>query len=308
MNRGRLLVLLTLILYVMQVTVVVSSLLFSDDRTPLSAIASILVAFVIGVIDVAVIRYLLATLKRAEHAYSQDLNRKLEESFQSYRQEAEREDRLTQEVVQAVERELAQARSALASQSFNSVDDHLRAGLAIASQAHVAYCDNVTVSAVLESKSRQCENAGVTMRARVSLPQELPLPDIDVAALFFNLIDNALHECEELLKVGKADGRPVIDVRSQMRANQLFLEVDNPTRAGGDARRRDAARHARRRGGHGWGTQVVSAVVDQYGGIAEFREDGGVFTADVMIPLPDQPQNVEVGQGVGHAHMKVSQS
>jgi len=289
MNRRRLLIYLTCLLYIMQLAVIAFSHVLSTEQTSLNYVVSVLLALVIGATDAAIIRYLLAALERAERAYSQDVSRKLEQSFELYRLEAAQEDRLAQEIGRSVEKELAQARAALSEQHVREINDHLRASLAITSQSHASYCDNVTVSAVLESKARQCTRSGVVLLARVSLPQGLPLPDVDVAALFFNLIDNALHECVELTKLAMPHVEPKIEVRSQIRAGQLFLEVENPSRKGGNARRISATRNARGRIKHGWGTQVVSSIVEQYGGIAEFKEGPDTFTASVMIPLPETP-------------------
>lgn len=288
MNRRRLLVYLTCLLYATQLVVIAFSHVVSAAHTLPSLAVSVLVALIIGATDAAVTRYLLAALKRAESAYAQDVSRKLEESFEHYRLEASHEEQLIQEIGSAVNEELSQARTALAQQRLSKVDDHLRTSVAIASQTHHSYCDNMTVSAVLESKARQCKRAGVELRAHVSLPHELSLPDVDVAALFFNLIDNALNECRDLIERDELHGEPLIDVRSQTRACQLFLEVENPSREGGNTRRISAARNARGRAKHGWGTQVVSSIVDQYGGVVDFKEEEGAFIASVLIPLPEE--------------------
>lgn len=288
MNRRRLLVYLTCVLFAMQVAVIVFAQIMSADHTPASLVVSVLIALIIGATDMAVTRYLLSALKHAESAYAQDVSRKLEESFELYRLEAAREEELVQEIGRAVNNELSQAREALAQQRLGKVDDHLRTSVDIASQTHSSYCDNITVSAVLESKARQCSRAGIKLRARVSLPRELTLPDVDVAALFFNLIDNAMHECEALMRHGELHSEPLIDVRSQTRAGQLFLEVENPSREGGNTRRVTATRKARGRSRHGWGTQVVSSIAEQYGGVVDFAEGDGIFTASVLIPLPEE--------------------
>lgn len=288
MNRRRVIIVLTGVFYLLQLALIAYWHSLAEEGTRMLDLAiSVGIAVVIGLIDAAVARYLLQALRRAETAYAADVSERLEQSLESYRVTAEREDALAQEVGSAVELELAAARRALAEGRVGDLDHHLQHGLDIASQTRASYCENVTVAAVLETKVRQCEEAGVRLVPQVVLPNELGLPDVDVAAVFFNLIDNALHECVALVAEGVDE--PTIVTKARVQAGQLFVSVENPCRADVDAHSKARAHRAESGQLHGWGTEIVASIAQDHGGIAEFEAHDGTFVANVMIPLHALP-------------------
>jgi len=291
MNRRRIIIALTCAFYVLQLVLLWYWHALAPEATrTLDLIITIAVAVGIAIIDAGVARYLFAALRRAEAAYAADVSEQLERSLESYRITAEREQALAREVGQAVDAELTRAREALSKGSAEDASAHLRQGLDIASKTRIVYCDNVAIAAVLESKERQCAEARVGFEHHVKLPEELPFPEVEIAAVFFNLIDNALHECEAILAGGSelppdALGGITVCVNSMVQSRQLFVEVTNPCR-------KDAvkAKGTARSGGllreHGWGADIVSLIARQHGGMAQFDERDGMFAATVMIPLP----------------------
>ncbi len=285
MHRRRLIIALGCAYYVLQVIMLAYwHSLVSDSLRSVELLFTIAIAIVAALVDTAIVKYLLGALVLIDRNYADDVNAQLEESLREYRIEAEREDQLVQSISAAVEAELARAREALANGSIDEAGDHLQAGLDLASMTRSTYCDNVAVAAVLEAKGRLCSAMGVDLNARVTLPLELPINEVAVTALFFNLIDNALHECEKL-REENATRKLEITVKSRIQAGQLFVEVSNPCRPGVDTlssafvRRDTTAEH------HGWGIDIVNTIADMYHGIAEFSERDGVFVAQVMIPL-----------------------
>lgn len=310
MSRRRLIIALTCAFYALQVSLLVywHSLAVGDMRT-LDTMISIATAFVLGLIDAGAARYLLQALHRSETTYVADVSTRLELSLEGYRSVAERDEQLAQEVAHAVEEELARARNALAQGRATAAEEHLRTSVDIASQVKPPYCDNVAVAAVLDSKARQCEEANVGFKAMVDVPAELDLPDVEVAAVFFNLTDNALHECEALRAEGVAPDDyggghdtvahspsrhiPTVSVRASVQAGHLFIEVSNPCRTnatvgnnGRDGIPQSAfVRRVETHHEHGWGTSIVATIARDHGGLAEFDTHGATFVARVMIPL-----------------------
>lgn len=239
----------------------------------------LLVLFVTCVVDIGVTRQLFGTLGRLEQDYDADVTKDLEESLRAYRVRALQDRQLASMVGVNVEQNIARARQALLEGDVPGTQDKLRHGIDLVSQTGATQCDNVVVASVLESKSRQSEAAGVELVTEVVLPEELGLEDVEVAAVFFNLIDNALHECAEL---ARPDNR--IEVRARIQAGQLFVEVTNPCREGAEHRRRAAARRSDATMYHGLGTSIVTDIARRHGGLAQFDERDGIFVADVMIP------------------------
>ena len=282
-NSHRLIIGLTGILFVLQTIAIFVS---GAGTGPLSLVVSVVITLAIGLVDLFTVRYLLAAVRRTERAYADHVSSKLESSLESYRDETEREMRLVRQIGAEINEELLAAQGALDRGQLAEADNHLQASLALASQTKTTTCDNVYVAAVLDSKLRQCAEEGVTLVANVNVPQELPLEDVEIASIFFNLIDNALYECTAL-RGDDAERRDLrIDVRGRVQAGQLFIEVTNPCRPGIDVRRRVAERRADTSALHGWGTQIVRDIAHKHGGITRFEEQAGSFVAQVMLPLP----------------------
>lgn len=255
----------------------------SDDVSVTSYVITAVLVITTGVIDVGVVVHLLGMLKREEIAYTADVTKELEESLEEYREQAERERRIAENIGTVVECQVMMAREALARGDLVMANALLNEGRSTTAASQVARCENVVVSSVLESKTRQCAEAGVELVSDVRLPKDLTMDDVELAALFFNLIDNALHECEH---VRVDDHRPPqIVVRGSVEAGQVFIEVRNPCREGAAQKQRVASKRADVTLLHGLGTSIVSDIAARHGGIAEFTDHEGTFVADVMFPL-----------------------
>ena len=281
-DRRRLLGVLLGMMLVLHAAAIVTASRFLDDGSPHTLILIFIVLCVTCVVDIGVTRQLFGALKRLEQDYDADVSKDLEESLRMYTSRALQDRRLASSVGASVERSIASARQALMEGDVAGTQDRLRSGIDLVSQTWTTRCDNVVVASVLESKSRQCEAAGFELVAKVVLPEILGIEDVEVAAVFFNLIDNALHECEELARPGAR-----IEVQARVQAGQLFVEVTNPCRGGAEHRRRVAARRADATMYHGLGTSIVSDIAQRHGGLAQFAERDGTFVANVIIPADD---------------------
>ena len=288
MSRRGVTILVMAIFYVVQVLLLLYALsLGSPSLRGFDVAVTLALAATAGMVDIAVVRYLFKALERSQMAFALDMSEQLRQSLERYQAVLEEGNRETEELVRAIENELAQARSALADGHVGSMDEHLREGLEIASEVRRSPCSNAAVSAILDAKTRQCAASGVALNDAVDLPDELPIPDVELAAIFFNLIDNALHECEVLAEEDANVAGLQIDVRSMVEYEQLIVTVTNPCRSGVDVRKRAADRKQQTGSSHGLGTDVVRVIADSHQGLAAFDEKEGTFTASVMIPLPE---------------------
>lgn len=295
MSRRNLIIVLTGIFYALQLGVIINwyGLSTAESRAG-DLIFGVAIAVIAGLVDAGTARYLLAALKRSHEAFTASINEQLERSFEEYRARAEEEEQLVEEIGAGVEEELTLAREALASGRTDEVHNRLSQGINIASRIHAARCDNVPIAAVLDNKERQCSEAGIALDTDVTLPEDIGIPDVETAAIFFNLIDNARHECESL-KEERGGESLSIHVRSRIGAGQLVIEVTNPCRTEA-SRRRAKSRASSSQRTHGWGTSIVEDIARSHGGIAEYAEEDGTFTASVMIPLPQEPLFVDEQQ------------
>ena len=285
MSRRRLIVLLGCLYFILQLMSIVCWYYYGTEQTHASDLVKcIIVTIVVGTLDAGVVRYLFQAMRRSKSVYANDVSTLLSSSLERYRVQSLQEENLVRQLGDEIESELALARKALAAGDYSQLDSHMRAGLDAATAARGPLCDNATVAAILESKIRECAGSSVVLTPNVILPEHLDVEDIDLAAVLFNLIDNALHECVALSEE-QPDASPEIYVFGRVQAGQLVLKVENPCRSSVNVARKAAKRRDETALYHGWGTHIVSSIAASYGGIAEFSERDGVFAASVMVPL-----------------------
>ena len=73
-------------------------------------------------------------------------------------------------------------------------------------------------------------------------------------------------------------------MRCSVRAGKLLLEIRNPY--AGTVELRDGLPVSRRTG-HGYGCRSIRSIAEQYGGLCAFAADSGIFTLQVVLPMPD---------------------
>lgn len=59
----------------------------------------------------------------------------------------------------------------------------------------VHYCSNPILDAIVSSYCRKAEQEHITVETHLNIPEELPVPDVDLATVFGNALDNAIHAC-----------------------------------------------------------------------------------------------------------------
>lgn len=275
----------TCALFSVQLCALAYAISLSDTSSSVLVCEIVVILILTAIVDAGYLRYVLRFLKQQSNAYEAEMSLQLDQALGEYHAAVEHENDATQELGRTLERELAQARVALASGDAQTVDDRLRSSLTLASAARTAPCENTIVAAVLANKTRQCKEAGVELKSEVTLPDGLPIDDVELASLFFNLIDNALHECEAIATESASAVAPTIEVRARVQAGQLFVEVSNPCRPDAMRRKEAAARQADATPLHGLGTGIVEEIARKHGGLTEFEEKDGIFVARAMVSI-----------------------
>lgn len=139
---------------------------------------------------------------------------------------------------------------------------------------------NVSLDAILNSKLSLAEKESVDINCKVELYGELAISDIDLCVLIGNLIDNAVESCALL----KEDGKRFLRIYICVRRNQLYIAVTNAT--GEVIRRLDQEYITHKRGNHGHGLKRIDAIVEKYQGYIKRANEPGVFSTEIMLPLP----------------------
>lgn len=139
---------------------------------------------------------------------------------------------------------------------------------------------NVSLDAILNSKLSLAEKESVDINCKVELYGELAISDIDLCVLIGNLIDNAVESCALLTE----DEKRFLRIYICVRRNQLYIAVTNAT--GEVIRRLDQEYITHKRGNHGHGLKRIDAIVEKYQGYIKRANEPGVFSTEIMLPLP----------------------
>ena len=141
----------------------------------------------------------------------------------------------------------------------------------------IQVCDNTAANAVLSAKTEEMARCGLHGDVQVSLPENLPVAEIDLCALLGNALDNAMEAAV------KAENKS-ITVRCRADKGMLMLKVRNAL--SGDERDDLATTKADKKH-HGFGLAGMREIANRYGGILETSTDGGYFELLVCLPLRD---------------------
>jgi len=138
---------------------------------------------------------------------------------------------------------------------------------------------NTTVNTILQRFAAQAKEAGVTFRVNAMLPERLSIPDEDLCAFLFNLLDNALEAAAQT-EPGE------IFCSLQIRQQYLAIRCENtywgPLRTdsgGGLLTTKDSPND------HGFGLIKMRAVAEKYGSVLDITHADGRFTVLTALKI-----------------------
>lgn len=279
MNRRRIISMLFVALYALQLALLIYWHALASTAGIPSVFLTVLTAVLAGVIDAASARFLQHAINQTEKAHAAQAAEKLERSLQEYSDMAEHEARMVSNISRAIERELESARSELSRGEVDGACARMQTSLDMASEAYSLQHENIVIAAVLDAQKRQCEGKGIELKTSVALPSEVGLPDIELATMVFSLIDYAQDRCEES---GETAGEtPVIHVRMLTDLGQLVVEVEGPAPKERLARRRRGEQALHSDGN----LAIVKEMTERYNGIMEIDDGGKTCRVSVMLPV-----------------------
>ncbi len=152
----------------------------------------------------------------------------------------------------------------------------------IPDDTRISYCDHYAANALLMYFDWQTKVSGVQYSVSVDLPADVGLPDEVLTVVLGNLLENALTACREELGVPP----PRISVRGKSDDGAVFFQIANTcTRK----RKRDSFGQypSTKSGGLGLGLSSVKDIAEQYDGLMEITQSGGLFTVSIMLTVPE---------------------
>ena len=136
-------------------------------------------------------------------------------------------------------------------------------------------CDNETANAVLSTKVEEMAREGITLDLAISLPQELPIADTDLAALLGNALDNAIEGA-------RSAANRQVTVRCKVDKCLFMLHVKNTMDS---AVKPDLSTTKADKTAHGFGIPGMHEIAERFHGTLEAGVQDGKFELVVCLPV-----------------------
>lgn len=154
-----------------------------------------------------------------------------------------------------------------------------------------AYCANSTVNAVLSACIGRAREAGCTVTAQISLPEELPFDEMDVCMVLANALENAANACRKIpreqdryihIMVEFLDRhRLIISIRNSCDTPVVFDNDGVPVTSGSNE--------------HGIGMKSIRVITEKYDGFFRCKCEEGEFCFQAAL-FGTQLQEIPLAQ------------
>lgn len=131
------------------------------------------------------------------------------------------------------------------------------------------YCSYAVIDAVLSSYLQKAEAKEIKVSTKLAFPEPLPVGETELATVFANGIENAIHACEKLPPDRRELGIKVIT------HPHFMLQISN--RFDGMVEFDKNGLPVSHEEGHGFGTRSIAAFCGKYSAFYEFKAAGDMF-------------------------------
>ena len=145
---------------------------------------------------------------------------------------------------------------------------------------------SAVLNGLLSEKLHMARASDVRLIACVDFTGGSFIEDIDVCAIFGNIVDNALCAAARL---DNPDDR-VVRLKGGAIGGAIVIKCSNP--CAGELRWKNGLPVTDRGRGHGIGLLSVRQAVERYGGVLDVALSGGEFTVTMMIPEENKKADV----------------
>lgn len=141
------------------------------------------------------------------------------------------------------------------------------------------YTGNTALNALLNYIAHICQQHQIAFQVKVTLPDVLPLSDVELCGMVGNILENAVIACK------RAEERKIQLTILVEGGVQLYIVAVNSF--DGYVRERNGTYQSTNRKGEGIGLSSVTATAEKYGGVAQFYHEGKQFYSNIAIPLAE---------------------
>lgn len=136
---------------------------------------------------------------------------------------------------------------------------------------------NVMADAILNSKLSVAEKLNIKLNVKASVPDKIPLSDVELCAVMGNLLDNAVEACSKL-----PEDERFMRIYIGTLKQQFYMSVQN---SAGEVKKSAGGYISTKNGEHGYGIFRIDRIAKKYGGYVNRQNEDGVFATEIMLPL-----------------------
>lgn len=161
-----------------------------------------------------------------------------------------------------------------------SIREHLAEyEISLTERAPADYCENAVLNALFGYYHEMADAAKIRTDWHIELPKPLSFSELDMAALFGNLMENAIAGCETVSEKAR-----YFYLTTEIRhGNRMYLVSTNSF--DGRVRKSRDGYLSIKHGGTGIGLASVSAVAKKYGGSAKASNSDTEFFVDAVLKI-----------------------
>ncbi|MCB7319815.1 ATP-binding protein [Lacrimispora sp. 210928-DFI.3.58] len=150
--------------------------------------------------------------------------------------------------------------------------------------SNVQYCSNLSANALLNYYLEEAQKHLIRVTTNITLPKDLPLPEIDFCTILGNLLSNALESCLRQ----ESEQQPFITANICLSGESMItLSISNSYTH--EIREQDGHFLSSKREHTGTGTASVRYLAERYHGVLRYKYGNGIFEASLLLnPCMDQ--------------------
>ncbi|MBD5104795.1 MAG: sensor histidine kinase [Ruminococcaceae bacterium] len=163
---------------------------------------------------------------------------------------------------------------------LDSIRSHLSEyGQRLADSVSVNYCSNAALNALFGYYHEMAYTENIKTDWKIELPEPLTVSELDMAALFGNIMENAISACDAL-----TEGERYFNLTAEIRyGNSLYVVSTNSF--DGKIKKGKDGYYSTKHGGRGTGLISITAVAEKYGGSAQVHNNDKEFFVDVVMKI-----------------------
>jgi len=137
------------------------------------------------------------------------------------------------------------------------------------------YCSNAVIDSVLSAYIQKAKDKNITVKTQIALPDLLSVNELELATVFANAIENAIHGTEKLAVSNRNISIKILNVPCFM--IQISNSFDGTALY--DKNGIPAAHHAE----HGFGTRSSVAFCEKHNAFYEFKAENNIFSLRIQF-------------------------